>query len=72
MAFPIAEKTSRMLAWRFRKKIFPTHAKYHHLVSELNALIENYETGIERRLSTGAEETDEENELNQDMEEAAE
>jgi len=42
------------------------------LVSELNALIENYETGIERRLSTGAEETDEENELNQDMEEAAE
>ncbi|MEF8985018.1 MAG: hypothetical protein V5A51_10550 [Bacteroidales bacterium] len=78
--FPMLSIRPACLHDVFRKKNSPTHAfviingaeKYHPLVSELNALIDDYETGIERRLSTGAEETDEENELNQDLEEAAE
>ncbi len=46
--------------------------KYKPLVKEFNALIDSYETSIERRLSRGGEEQDEENELDQDLEEAAE
>jgi|GEM_PF-4101429 len=46
--------------------------KYQPLMKELNALIESYETSIERRLSAGEEDQDEENELDQDFEEAAE
>ncbi|MFO8000009.1 MAG: DUF6261 family protein [Marinilabilia sp.] len=46
--------------------------KYKPLLKELNALIDNYETSIERRLSKGEEEPDEKNELDQDFEEAAE
>ena len=48
------------------------YEKYKPLVKELNALIESYETSIERRLSTGEEEPGEENELDQDFEEAVE
>ncbi|MBS3777582.1 MAG: hypothetical protein KGY70_20480 [Bacteroidales bacterium] len=46
--------------------------KYKPLVKEFNALIDNYETSIERRLSKGEAEQDEENELDQDFEEAIE
>ena len=42
--------------------------KYKPLMKELNALIDYYETNIEKRLSTG----EEENELDQDFEEAVE
>ncbi|MFW6101254.1 MAG: DUF6261 family protein [Bacteroidota bacterium] len=42
--------------------------KYKPLVKELNALIDYYETSIEKRLSTG----EEENELDEDFEEAVE
>jgi hypothetical protein len=48
------------------------YEKYKPLVKELNALIESYETSIERRLTLGEEDQDEENELDQDFEEAAE
>jgi hypothetical protein len=48
------------------------YEKYKPLVKEINALIESYETSIERRLSAGEEDQDEENELDQDFEEAAE
>ena len=46
--------------------------KYQPLVKELNALVDNYETSIERRLSAGEEDQGEENELDQDFEEAVE
>ena len=46
--------------------------EYKPLMKELNALTDYYETSIEKRLSTGEEENDEENELDQDFEEAVE
>ena len=48
------------------------YEKYQPLVKEINALVDNYETSIERRLSMGEEDQDEENELDQDFEEAME
>ena len=48
------------------------YEKYKPLVKELNALIDSYETSIERRLSKGRKEQDEENELDQVFEEAVE
>ena len=45
---------------------------YQSLVNEFNALIDNYETSIERRLSLGEDEHKEESELNQDFEESVE
>ena len=41
-------------------------------MNEFNALIDNYETSIERRLSLGEDEHKEESELNQDFEESVE
>jgi hypothetical protein len=45
---------------------------YQPLVNEFNALIDNYETSIERRLRMGEDEHKEESELNQDFEESVE
>ncbi len=45
---------------------------YQPLVNEFNALIGNYEAGIERRLNLGEKEHEEESELNQDFEESVE